>query len=43
MEQIFIPEPGQWGLRGDPHLWNSLRVYLSGYSDALKQLFTYAR
>jgi hypothetical protein len=29
-EQIFNPPPEQWGLRGDPYLWNELK---DNYSD----------
>ncbi|WP_324679141.1 hypothetical protein [Hymenobacter sp. GOD-10R] len=25
LQHLFHPEPGQWGLRGDPHLWRELR------------------
>ncbi|MBX0335538.1 hypothetical protein K3G39_20090 [Pontibacter sp. HSC-14F20] len=32
MEKIFTPEPGQWGLRGDPFLWESIRAYMSEYA-----------
>lgn len=28
LAQIFQDEPGQWGLRGDPHLWRELRATL---------------
>jgi hypothetical protein len=24
LRQIFHPTPGQWGLRGDPYLWQEL-------------------
>jgi hypothetical protein len=27
---LFDPEPGTWGLRGDPHLWRALRARLAG-------------
>ncbi len=27
---VFEPEPAQWGLRGDPHLWRAMRVHLAG-------------
>ncbi len=30
MASLFDPEPGTWGLRGDPHLWRALREHLSG-------------
>ncbi|MFD8142864.1 rhomboid family intramembrane serine protease [Streptomyces sp. NPDC059708] len=30
MSVLFEPEPRQWGLRGDPHLWRALRDELSG-------------
>ncbi|MFD3000389.1 hypothetical protein ACFS7Z_08470 [Pontibacter toksunensis] len=29
MRRIFEVEPPQWGLRGDPYLWNALREYMS--------------
>jgi hypothetical protein len=29
MSALFDPEPRRWGLRGDPHLWQALREYLS--------------
>jgi len=25
LQHLFHLEPGQWGLRGDPHLWRELR------------------
>jgi hypothetical protein len=28
MADLFEPEPGRWGLRGDPHLWRALRDYV---------------
>ena len=28
MGSLFTPEPEQWGLRGDPHLWRALREAL---------------
>lgn len=27
--ELFTPEPEQWGLRGDPHLWRRLSAYLA--------------
>jgi hypothetical protein len=27
---LFEPEPGQWGLRGDPHLWRAMSERLAG-------------
>jgi hypothetical protein len=30
MSALFDPEPSQWGLRGDPHLWRALREHLAG-------------
>ncbi|GAA0315804.1 hypothetical protein GCM10010302_63620 [Streptomyces polychromogenes] len=30
MSVLFDPEPGRWGLRGDPYLWRALRDALSG-------------
>ena len=30
ISDIFSEGPIQWGLRGDPHLWNELRKWLSG-------------
>jgi hypothetical protein len=27
---LFDPEPGTWGLRGDPFLWRALRGHLAG-------------
>lgn len=29
MADLFDPEPGTWGLRGDPYLWRALRDHLS--------------
>ena len=29
MAGLFDPEPGTWGLRGDPYLWRALREHLS--------------
>lgn len=29
MAALFHPEPAQWGLRGDPHLWQALRDHLA--------------
>jgi hypothetical protein len=29
MADLFDPEPGTWGLRGDPYLWRALREHLS--------------
>jgi RimJ/RimL family protein N-acetyltransferase len=29
MSALFEPEPGRWGLRGDPHLWHALRLRLA--------------
>ena len=29
MGTLFEPEPGRWGLRGDPHLWRALRDHVS--------------
>ena len=30
MSGLFDPEPLQWGLRGDPFVWRTLREQLSG-------------
>jgi len=30
MSDLFDPEPDQWGLRGDPWVWRTLREQLSG-------------
>lgn len=30
MAVLFDPEPGTWGLRGDPYVWRALRDRLSG-------------
>jgi hypothetical protein len=30
VSDIFDPEPEQWGLRGDPWVWRTLRAQLSG-------------
>lgn len=27
--KLFEDEPSQWGLRGDPHLWQELRIHLA--------------
>ncbi|AYQ92268.1 hypothetical protein [Burkholderia gladioli] len=27
---LFEPPPAQWGLRGDPHLWEAMRAALRG-------------
>ena len=27
---LFSPEPGRWGLRGDPWVWQAMRDHLSG-------------
>ncbi len=29
LADLFMPEPAQWGLRGDPHLWRAMRVYFA--------------
>lgn len=29
VEGIFDDAPSQWGLRGDPHLWQELRTHLA--------------
>jgi hypothetical protein len=26
---LLEPQPGRWGLRGDPHLWEALRLHLA--------------
>jgi hypothetical protein len=28
MSALFDPEPQQWGLRGDPHVWRTMRDLL---------------
>jgi len=30
ISDLFIPEPKQWGLRGDPYLWREMKEYLNG-------------
>ncbi|WP_369148279.1 hypothetical protein [Streptomyces sp. R44] len=30
MAVLFEPEPGTWGLRGDPYVWRALRDHLAG-------------
>ncbi|MFE9500766.1 hypothetical protein [Streptomyces collinus] len=30
MADLFDPKPEQWGLRGDPYVWQALRDHLSG-------------
>jgi len=27
---LFTPEPGRWGLRGDPHVWRAMRAEVEG-------------
>ena len=39
---LFSPRPDQWGLRGDPHLWDELSTYLAevampNSADAVRQ------
>jgi hypothetical protein len=29
---LFLPEPVQWGLRGDPLLWRDMRRKLAGHA-----------
>lgn len=29
--QLFEPEPIQWSLRGDPHLWRSMNIYFASH------------
>jgi len=29
LSALFDPEPGTWGLRGDPHLWRAMREHLA--------------
>lgn len=29
MSVLFDPEPEQWGLRGDPHVWRGMRDLLA--------------
>lgn len=29
LDVLFAPPPAQWGLRGDPHVWELLKVDLS--------------
>lgn len=29
-DRAFLPRPGSWGLRGDPHLWDALRRHFTG-------------
>ena len=40
LESIFSPTPSTWGLRGDPHLWNELKVALSRLDPATIDDFT---
>lgn len=28
-EEVFAVDPGSWGLRGDPYLWEEMRVYFA--------------
>ena len=40
---LFSPRPWQWGLRGDPYLWDEMRAYfgdtpLPEHSEALQTL-----
>lgn len=35
---IFEDEPRQWGLRGDPHMWQELRNSLSDLKENLNQI-----
>ena len=30
LASLFDPEPGRWGLRGDPHLWREMRAHFEG-------------
>lgn len=30
MTDLFVPEPEQWGFRGDPHVWVAVRDRLTG-------------
>lgn len=30
ISSLFSPEPDQWGLRGDPYLWQELAEYFGG-------------
>lgn len=47
-EVLFCPEPEQWGLRGDPHLWRRLHEYFvergvpENLADFLEALFDVA-
>ena len=43
VSQVFDPKPEQWGLRGDPYLWDELKeklehVELPESQDELKTL-----
>jgi hypothetical protein len=30
VSDLFDPEPSQWGLRGDPHVWRAMAEHLTG-------------
>lgn len=36
-EQIFNPPPAQWGLRGDPFLWNELKDNISNLPSSAEE------
>ncbi len=38
IESIFENEPGQWGLRGDPHMWQELRKSLNDLKESINQI-----
>ncbi len=35
ISKIFIKKPEQWGLRGDPYLWDDLSQYFSNINSEL--------
>lgn len=37
IEYIFKNKPGQWGLRGDPYMWEELKNSFSGFNKNLNQ------
>jgi hypothetical protein len=32
LDELFTPEPLRWGLRGDPHLWEAMRLQFIGHA-----------
>ncbi|MEZ4828789.1 MAG: hypothetical protein R3C61_21260 [Bacteroidia bacterium] len=44
LDKIFYPRPGQWGLRGDPYLWDEMALLFASLPvpetvEAFEQLF----